>query len=466
MFDTFQTMDGKLAVELIFFFSSAVTIFLILKKPAIFVTIKSRTIRIDTYFLGALLGLTLIIIFGILDTTQILKGLEGSGGLNPFGVLLLFLSMVFMSIFLDVTGFFEYCARLALHYAGNDGRRLYLSVYIVVSLLTIFTSNDVIILTFTPFIYYFAKNAGIDPKPYLIAEFFAANTWSMMLYIGNPTNILLASAFDLKFGEYFRWMILPTLAAGFSNMALLYLVFRSKIRQPITYKETKKPSDAIKEKTTAALGIIILGGCIVTLAVAPYFNISMWTVAVLFGVALLVILLTRDTTLFFLKKHHPKKQYTFLPTIKRMPFTIIPFILALFITVEALRIYGITENIGIFFRNICDESNTLYVFVYGVSSTFSANVLNNIPMTVAYVPIAAVAPYAHVLPAVLATTIGSNLGANITPIGALAGIMWMSILRGKNVKITFKEFVKYGLLITPITLVACLAVLALEFMIF
>ncbi|MGF3585413.1 MAG: SLC13 family permease, partial [Thermoplasmatota archaeon] len=90
--------------------------------------------------------------------------------------------------------------------------------------LTIFTSNDIIILTFTPFIYYFTKNAGIDPKLYLIAEFFAANTWSMMLYIGNPTNILLAAAFDLRFDEYFKWMFLPAIVAGLVNMILLYLV--------------------------------------------------------------------------------------------------------------------------------------------------------------------------------------------------------------------------------------------------
>ena len=87
-------------------------------------------------------------------------------------------------------------------------------------------------------------------------------------------------------------------------------------------------------------------------------------------------------------------------------------------------------------------------------------------MTVAYVPIAGAISQANLLPAVLATTIGSNLGANITPIGALAGIMWMSILRDKEVKLTFKEFVKYGLLITPLTLLACLGVLAAEFMCF
>jgi arsenical pump membrane protein len=87
-------------------------------------------------------------------------------------------------------------------------------------------------------------------------------------------------------------------------------------------------------------------------------------------------------------------------------------------------------------------------------------------MTVAYVPIIQTAAQTNLLPAVLATTIGSNLGANITPIGALAGIMWMSILRDKEVKLSFKEFVTYGLLVTPVTLLACLGILAAEFLFF
>lgn len=392
-------------------------------------------------------------------------GLKGVGSLNPFGILILFLSMVFMSIFLDITGFFEYCARKALQYASGDGRRLYFSIYLIVSVLTIFTSNDIIILTFTPFIYYFSKNAGIDPKPYLIAEFFAANTWSMMLYIGNPTNIVMAAAFNLRFDEYTAWMLLPALVAGFLNMTLLYLLFRKTINQPLKHT-VLDPATAITDKTSAILGLVILSGCIIGLSIAPYFDIEMWIISLVFAIALLFILLVRDIVIALKKEPINTKHFTIAPTMKKMPLSIIPFVLSLFITVEALRIYGVTNDIGVFFANICGASSTFTTFVYGISSAFAANILNNIPMTVAYVPIAGAVSQANLLPAVLATTIGSNLGANITPFGALAGIMWISILRDKDVKLTFKEFIKYGLLVTPLTLLVCLGVLALEFMIF
>jgi len=459
-------MDTKLLVELIFLISSIITIYLIFRRRYLYLRLGMRNIRIDTYFFGALLAPILIVLFGILNVSEILTGLGGVGSLNPFGILVLFLSMVFMSIFLDITGFFEYCARVALKYAKGNGRRLYFSVYLTVSLLTIFTSNDIIILTFTPFIYYFSKNAGIDPKPYLIAEFFAANTWSMMLYIGNPTNIVLAAAFNLRFDEYTKWMLLPALAAGFLNMILLYIIFRKKINQPLKHTETINPRTAITDTTSTLLGLIILTGCIVSLAIAPYLGIEMWIISLGFGLALLLLLLLRDTLVAFKKERIDKQHFTVETTIKKMPLSIIPFILSLFITVEALRIYGVIEDIGILFNSLCGASTTVTTFVYGISSALTANILNNIPMTVAYVPIIQTAAQTNLLPAVLATTIGSNLGANITPIGALAGIMWMSIIRDKEVKLTFKEFITYGLLVTPLTLLTCLGILAAEFLFF
>jgi len=460
-------MNEKIFVEIIFILSIFVMIFLILRRPFFYIRLRNRKIKFDTYIIGALLAPILIIIFGLINYSQMIRGLSGEGNLNPFGVLVLFLSMVFMSIYLDITGFFEYCARLALSFSKNNGKILFFSFYFMISFLTIFTSNDIIILTFTPFIYYFTKHANVDPVPYLIAEFFAANTWSMMIYIGNPTNIVLATAFQIDFVEYFKWMILPTLTAGFVNLALLYLVFRKRLQINVEHKEMVRPADAITDKLGAIFGVVVLFCCIILLAVAPYLGIQLWHVSFGFAIILIIILIIREIYVSVIKRNISLEELTFAKTLRRMPVGIIPFVLAMFITVEALRIYGVTADIGYFLKNIVAQSSTSDVFIFGFSSAFFANIVNNIPMTVAYVPIIQTATSsASSLPAVLATVVGSNLGANITPIGALAGIMWMSILRTKNVTISFKNFIKYGLIITPLTLLVCLGVLAFEFLIF
>jgi arsenical pump membrane protein len=508
-----------------------------------------RNLKIESYFLGALLGPLLIMVFGILDYNQVINGLKGGHGLNPCGILILFLSMVFMSIFLDITGFFECCARLALKWAGSDGKRLFFSLYIMVSLLTIFTSNDIIILTFTPFIYYFARSAQLDPKPYLIAEFFAANTWSMMLYIGNPTNILLAAAFGLRFDRYFKWMFFPTLAAGLVSVFGLFVIFRKSISMPITVNHSNSresedperavredpervvqlsvqsiqlvqplqliqpvqavqtiapinPFDALTDKPGAVLGLVLLGGCIFALAIAPRLGFEMWDISFAFAFTLFVILMVRDSSAAWLRRKginglngkndkngegmksrkgmegkkvtenkkdtenkkgtENKNRFTVGSTLRKMPWTVVPFVLSLFITVEALHLYGVTSEVGHFFRSVCGTSSVAYGLIYGVSSALSANFLNNIPMTVAFVSVIHGLSGRNLLAAALATAAGSNLGANLTPIGALAGIMWMSILNTKDFHLSFREFVYYGLLITPLTLIACLGVLALE----
>jgi hypothetical protein len=76
-------MDGKTVVEIIFTISSTVMIYLILRKPYIYTRLGDRRIRLDTYFLGALLGPVLLVVFGVLDYNQILRGLRGEAGLNP-----------------------------------------------------------------------------------------------------------------------------------------------------------------------------------------------------------------------------------------------------------------------------------------------------------------------------------------------------------------------------------------------
>ena len=557
-------MADKITVHCIFIITCILTIYLVLRKPYLYVRLGKRNLKIESYFFGALLGPLLIMVFRILDYNQIINGLKGDHGLNPCGILILFLSMVFMSVFLDITGFFECCARLALKWAGPDGKRLFFALYITVSLLTIFTSNDIIILTFTPFIYYFARNAQLDPKPYLIAEFFAANTWSMMLYIGNPTNILLAAAFGLHFDRYFKWMFFPTLAAGLVSVFGLFVIFRKSISTPITVnhrnsRESEDPEKAVREdivrivrmsemavqedservaqssvqsvqaiqaiqaiapidpfdaltdKPGAILGLVLLGGCIFALAIAPRLGFEMWTISFAFAFALLVILMVRDSSAALLrrkginginglsslngknaegiksrkgmesKKGAENKQgtvakedtvanegteannrFTVGSTLRKMPWTVVPFVLSLFITVEALHLYGVTSEVGHFFRSVCGTSSVAYGLVYGLSSALSANFLNNIPMTVAFVSIIRGLSGRNLLAAALATAAGSNLGANLTPIGALAGIMWMSILHTKDFHLSFREFVYYGLLITPLTLIACLGVLALE----
>jgi arsenical pump membrane protein len=450
-----------LPVVLVFLLSCGATVFLTLRRPYLYVRARRRHIRIETYFLGALLGPVLIFAGGLLSGHDMIEGVNGRDGLQPLGILALFVSMVFMSIFLDITGFFEACARYALGRAKTDGTRLFFATYIAVSILTVFTSNDIVVLTFTPFVYYFATSAGVNPRPYLIAEFFAANTWSMMLYIGNPTNILIASAFGMTFLGYAKWMFLPAVAAGAVNALVLYLLFRKELRRPIK-TVCLDPGAAITDRPGAFLGVLLLGACVATLAVGPYFGIGMWKISVAFALALLAILVVREGYARLLSRRLERASAV-TETLCRVPWPVIPFVLSMFVTVHALDRYGVTAALGRSLLRLSLGAPPLVALVFGFASAAAANLLNNIPMTMAFATAVRSLPAEAMLPAALATAAGSNLGANLTPIGALAGIMWMTVLAGKSVRITFLDFVKYGFIATVPSLLACLVVLALQF---
>jgi arsenical pump membrane protein len=456
-------LSGPWRVLLVFAVSSACTVGLILRRPYLWVRVRQRRLRIETYFLGALLGPALILALGLLPAPILLHGLEGTDGLRPLGILSLFLSMVFISIFLDITGVFECCARVALRWAGASGRRLFFAVYAVVSVLTVFTSNDIIILTFTPLVYYFARHARLNPVPYLVAEFFAANTWSMLLTIGNPTNIVLAGAFHLTFLGYTAWMLLPTVAAGAVNLAGLYWIFRREIDRPLAHHAVGPPRDAITDGPGAAMGLALLGLCVAALALAPRLGLEMWAIALAAALGLLGVLVARRSWARWLGRDLAVHGGTGVRhTLSRMPWGMVPFVLSLFITVAALQQVGITPAIGRAVREWGIDSPAGLVALFGAGSALTANLLNNLPMTLAFAAIIRELPALSQMAAAFATVAGANLGANLTPLGALAGLMWMGILRDKEVRLRFVDFVRYGLLVTPASLAAALGVLALQ----
>ena len=58
--------------------------------------------------------------------------------------------------------------------------------------------------------------------------------------------------------------------------------------------------------------------------------------------------------------------------------------------------------------------------------------------------------------------IGSNYGANLTLIGALAGIMWSSILQRNEITMQYTKFLKYGVIVMPAVITTTCLVFFIE----
>lgn len=406
---------------------------------------KIKNLVFDSYWVVVLIGALVVICSGLVNLKYLGSALVADSSINPIKILVLFISMTVLSIFLDEVGFFRYLANLTLKKAKGSQIKLFTTLYVVVSVLTVFTSNDIIVLTFTPFICYFAKNAKINAVPYLVCEFIAANTMSMTLIIGNPTNIYIATAYGINFLEYAKIMFLPTLSSALISFALLWVIFRKDLK---VVAEANVEDVKIENKPFLVIGLIHLSVCTVALAIGSYVGLDMWIISLVSASSLFII--TGAISIF--KK---SKSTEITACLKRAPWQLIPFVLSMFVMILALQENGVTDKIN----QLLGSEHT--ILKYGITSYLSANLINNIPMSVLFCPIIEGLSGSELTGAVYATIIGSNLGALLTPIGALAGIMWSSMLKKHQVKYTYASFIKNGVIISVPSILIALLILSL-----
>ena len=411
-----------------------------------FPRIRIKNIKIDTYWVIAIIGALLLVVATLCPIKEIATSWTSSTAVNPLKILVLFFSMTILSIYLDELGLFKYLATVAVNKAKGSQFALFIVLYFLVAILTVFTSNDIVILTFTPFICFFCKHAKIDPLPYLIAEFVAANTWSMMFIIGNPTNIYLATSAGITFIEYLKVMLVPTALAGIAELLILFLLFNRRLRKPMGNDEEEAVH--IKSKVDLVIGASHLLVCLIFLIISPYIGIEMWIVALVCAVSLLLCsLVVRLIT---------RKDWSYLGScFKRLPYQLIPFVLSMSVVVIALNYQGIASKIG----ELLNHGSI--IFDYGVSSFLFANIINNIPMSILFSNVPTALSSGQYLEATYASIIGSNIGAFLTPIGALAGIMFSNLLNKYEMKFRFVDFIKYGSIISLPVLLISLVSLAL-----
>jgi arsenical pump membrane protein len=413
----------------------------------------------------------IVIIFILLATKTIdfntlISGIKGTPTIKPWEILIIFFSTAYVSISTDITGIFDYLAYKLVHLAKGDGLKLFLFFYFFSCFLTAFTSNDIVILTLTPIILYLGRHSSVNVLPLLFAEFFGANTFRMLLYIGNPTNIIVANSLNLNFWEYTKVMWLPTVVAALSNVLLLYALFRKQIRCNYALKE--ESNFEVRNWLNAFICSGLLFAMILFLLFSqrigvPLWKVTLWTAILSFinnsafgiyyllkGRKLTKIQLEVGKIVYGLKTDRIQMWVAF----RRVPWKILPFIATVFIIVQAFHDLGYIDKIAAYYSQVA-HTEAKGIFFSGVGSIILANIINNQPMSIflsrVFTNTQIALNESVVQASAYATIISSNLGANITLIGALAGLMWKRILDVKKVKITYASFFRIGIIVTPIT---------------
>lgn len=417
--------------------------------------IKIKKVSFALYWIFCLVGASACLIFKFAGENPIKDIFFNSANINPLKILVIFLSCTSISVLLDKIGFFSYIAAVILQKSKSSQTKLFFSFSLIIAVLTIFTSNDILILTFTPFICYFAKNAKIDPTPYILSEFVCANVWSMFFYIDNPTNIYMCTTFDITFLQYAAKMALPTAACGIFSTFLVYLIFRKKLKEKIVIEDVEiiKPN-----KVLLTIGITGLSIMVLMMAISNYIpGVELWYVPLICSVATYIASLV-----YIIIK---KEGYSIIiNSLKSLPYALIPFLLSMSVFIVTLNNAGLIPE---FAKFLSDK----HMFITGYVSFILGNLLNNIPMTMMFTTTlgemytdilgAGVAPNYDNLRVLYGVVASSNICALLTPIGSLAGIMFMKILRENEVKYNFKQFIGYGSIISIPTISLALLIIFL-----
>src|SRR5690554_5421738 len=126
---------------IIFIFTVASLILLVMFKPKLHI----GKFNVESFWVAPVVGAILIMLFYLVTPKEVYNGLTTSDGMNPIKLLVIFISMSGLSVMLDELGFFKQVSVFVLKKAGHSQMKIFIYLYLTVSILTIFTSNDIII---------------------------------------------------------------------------------------------------------------------------------------------------------------------------------------------------------------------------------------------------------------------------------------------------------------------------------
>lgn len=159
---------------------------------------------------------------------EVHDGTVGANHINPIDIMVFFITLAYIAISIDASGLIRYLAFKVLQKGGKSGNRLFFYLYTFFFVLGSFIGNDPIILSGTAFLAYMTRvSSNIDhPRAWIHTQFAIANIASAILVSSNPTNLVLAGAFQIKFVVYTANMIVPVVGTAIVLFPfLLYIVF-------------------------------------------------------------------------------------------------------------------------------------------------------------------------------------------------------------------------------------------------
>ena len=385
----------------------------------------------------AMVGAAVLLILGLITPTDAFLTL-----FRDWNTFLFFLGMMGLSALAEAAGLFDWLAVQAARLAGQSAARLFLNVFLLGTLISMVLSNDATALILTPIVYVLVTKLRLPVLPYLFACTFIADTASFLLPVSNPINIIIISRFPLDLLTFLRLLFLPSLVVIVINIGIFFLLYRKQLKGAFDIQRLPSAEQASKHKAYFRYTCCVLAAVAVAYVIASAIQLPLSLIA-LSGAVLLLIggLSWRRTSL--------------RQTASRISWSIFGFIAGMFIVVRAIEDTGLTAVFGNWLIHLSGGTSFGAVMVGTAGAALGTNLINNVPMAV--VMLSALGGIQHASPVIqhgfiAATMFGCDLGPNLTTVGSLATVLWLLILRQRNVDVSGLDYFKIGVVVTPLML--------------
>ncbi|QQE76949.1 arsenic transporter [Alicyclobacillus sp. SO9] len=357
---------------------------------------------------------------------------------------LAFVAIIIISTILDKIGFFEWAALRMAHAAKGDGRKVFLYVTVLGAMVSAFFANDGAALILTPIVMEKIQLLKFDSRrmiPFIMASGFIADTTSLPLVVSNLVNIVSADYFHIGFVSYAWHMVVPDLFSLGVSILVLYAFFRKDIPRKYDPQVLLPPTKAIRHQGMFKLSWYILSVLVLGYILTEVLHIPVSVVA---GLAAITFLIagTRSKSI---------QPWT---VIREAPWAIVVFSIGMYVVVYGLRNVGLTGVLGHFIAGSTHYGMFAGTLTTGFLAAILSSVMNNMP-TVMINALAIHSTHTTGLiheALVYANVIGCDLGPKITPIGSLATLLWLHVLRKRGVTITWGRYLRTGIVLTVPTL--------------
>lgn len=401
----------------------------------IFVTTYAviATDRVDKT-VAALLGGTAVVVLGIVDQ-------EEAFGAIDLNVIFLLAGMMTMAAILRRTGFFQWLAIRSVKVAGGEPYRLLIVLSLVCAALSALLDNVTTVVLIAPVTLYIASVLRVSPVPFLISEILASNIGGTATLIGDPPNILIGSAAGLGFAEFLANMAPIALAILVVYVGLTRVLFGRDLRVHDDVREAVLALDeaeVLTEPRLLRLSLSVIGVTIAGFLLAGPLGLEAGTIALL-GAAVLLLLSGLEVE----------------SVLRDVEWPTLFFFVGLFMLVEAVVHVGIIGALADSLIRLTGGDATVTTLGLLWISGIGSAIIDNIPYTATMIPVvqqlgAAGMP---IEPLWWSLALGACLGGNATIVGASANVVVANMARRAGHEISFVAFLRYGLLVTFVSLV-------------